>query len=102
MRFILLFACGAALLIEGCSAQAEADRRRVTYRCGDGRSFEVEQGDRFAIVEHAGARFQLPRRKSSIGTRFASHDATLIVDGESAVFVTPHVLDLNACRALRA
>jgi membrane-bound inhibitor of C-type lysozyme len=92
----------AGLLVGACSAQGAAEPRQgIVYRCGDGRSFTVEQQARFATVEYAGARFQLPRRKSSIGTRYASPDATLIVDGESAVFVTPHVINLDACRALR-
>lgn len=103
MNLVRLLACGTALLLIGaCSVQGDAEpRRQVTYRCGDGRSFKVEQAGQIATVEYAGTRFQLRRRTSSIGARFASEHATLIVDGDSAVFVTPHVLDLKACRALR-
>lgn len=99
-----LLACGAVLLMmAACSARTDAEpRRSLTYRCGDGRSFEVEQRGKMATIDFAGTRFQLPRRKSSIGARYASRDATLIVDGESAVFVTPRIVDLKACRALRS
>lgn len=74
--------------------------RPVMYKCSDGRSFSVTESADAAKVDYFNEHFQLPRRPSGIGTRYASADATLIIDGDMAAFVTETIVDLQACRAL--
>ena len=89
------------LLPGGCSAQSVAEAKRSSvYRCADGRSFTVEESGEAARVDYYDEHYRLPRRSSGIGTRFASQDATLIIDGDMAVFVTENIVDLQACRAV--
>lgn len=87
-------------LSPGCSTQAAQAQRSVTlFRCAGAQSFTVERDDRSAILIYSGVRHELPRRSSSIGERYATSDATLIIDGEMAAFVTSSVINLDFCRA---
>lgn len=91
----------ALVALAACSgAEATQSHGHSTYQCKRGQTFKVERRKDRAEVHYAGRRFDLPRRASSIGDRYATHDATLIIDGDSAVFVTNSVLDLGACRAV--
>ena len=88
------------LLSPGCSTQAAQAAKSVTiFRCAGAQSFTVERDDHSAIVLYSNARYELPRRSSSIGERYATSDATLIIDGEMAAFVTSSVMNLDFCRA---
>lgn len=84
------------VVLAGCSAAA---RNSSTYRCGKGRSFEVQRGEEKARVFFGRDVYELPRRPSSIGVRYASDDGTLIIDAGVAVFVTNKIVDLGPCRA---
>jgi membrane-bound inhibitor of C-type lysozyme len=91
------------LFLAGCSSASVAEARPETiYRCADGRTFSVDLTTDSARVTYYDEQFRLPRRSSGIGSRYASPDATLIIDGEMAVFVTENIVDLQACRALPA
>ena len=83
-----------------CSADhAEAATTRTVYRCAGSQSFMVARDARSALVEYSGARYVLPRRGSSIGERYATRAATLIIDGDMAVFVSTSATNLEFCRA---
>ena len=91
---------GLSLLDAGCSpGLAEAARATTLYQCAGERSFTVARDGRTAVVVYSGVRYELPRRKSSIGERYATSGATLIVDGEMAAFVSGSVMNLDVCRA---
>jgi membrane-bound inhibitor of C-type lysozyme len=101
MRLQALICCAGLLLVAPRPATGASLSGPVTYGCAGGKTFSVERQLRRATVVYRGARFVLPRRSSGIGTRYASREATLIIDGDFAVFVAPNALDLNACRARR-
>lgn len=97
-------ALAPALLVlvhaSACSAEdADAATTRTVYRCAGNQSFTVARDARSALVEYSGARYVLPRRSSSIGDRYATRAATLIVDGDMAVFVSTSATNLEFCRA---
>jgi len=93
----------AAIIFLGsaaCSAEhAQAARATTRFNCAGDRSFTVQRDDASAVVTYSGVRYELPRRRSSIGERYASSSATLIIDGEMAAFVSGTVLNLDFCRA---
>ena len=84
-------------LLSSCSAAAAPQVRTATYACSDGRSFTVRRDDERASIQYADGRYSLSRRPSSIGTKYASPEATLIIDGDFAAFVTETVVDLEGC-----
>jgi membrane-bound inhibitor of C-type lysozyme len=91
------------ILAGGCSAPSVAEAKRpLIYRCADGRTFTVDQQQRSAEVTYYDEHFRLPRRSSGVGVRYATQDATLIIDGDMAAFVTENIVDLQSCRALQA
>jgi hypothetical protein len=73
----------------------------TTYRCSDGRTFGVVRDSYEADVAYANELYSLQRRPSSIGVRYASTEASLVVDGPYAAFVTETVVDLPECREWR-
>ena len=58
---------------------------------------KVERSGDAARVTLAGRTYALNRKQSSIGDKFISPRAALIVDGDSAVFVSEDQLNLGAC-----
>jgi hypothetical protein len=88
-----------ALLFTACSAASEPPAYlTATFICADNRSFTVARNAEVATVFFDGAQYRLARRASSIGIKYASSDASLIVDGDFAAFVTEAVPDLDDCR----
>lgn len=55
--------------------------------CTTGERLIVKQGIWFARVQIAGVTYKLKRRRSSIGLKYISSAAALIIDGPSTVFV---------------
>lgn len=94
---LLLLSVGVASA--ACAAKGGEAASRTNYRCHGGKVFNVAATQAVASVTYAERRYLLPRRKSGIGTRYASAEATLIIDGPMAVFVTSAITDLQACRA---
>jgi hypothetical protein len=88
---------GSILLLAACSAAATPRMTSSVYRCQDGRSFSVDRNRNNALVRHSDERYNLSRKPSSLGVKYASTDATLIVDGQFAAFVTETTSDLNRC-----
>jgi hypothetical protein len=70
----------------------------TTFRCAGDRFFTVQRNEKMAVVVYSNARYELPRRKSSIGERYAKSGTTLIIDGDMAAFVSGSVIDLDFCR----
>lgn len=75
---------------------------QVRYVCAPVQNFVVERSAGRAIVQFTNRSYDLKRKRSSIGKKYASETATLIVDGTSAIFVAEDRLQLGTCvEALR-
>lgn len=68
------------------------------YKCDNGREFMAIRDDRTATVQVGEQTFQLTAKKSSIGDRYTSDRATLIVDQGFAAFVSEGDEELTTCR----
>ena len=92
----------AALAVGNCSAAKAAPGTQVTrYRCAEDRSFTVDRNDRSAVVSYADKNYVLTRKPSSLGLRYSSDVATLIIDHDFAAFVTDATTNLRECHAHR-
>jgi hypothetical protein len=88
-----------ALTLAACSTQGSVGVPDVvTYQCAEGRSFMVERTAEAATVLYSEESYRLTRRPSSIGVRYASREATLLLDDDFAAFATEMVIDLQDCR----
>lgn len=58
---------------------------------------KVERSGAIAHVTLAGRTYALKRKQSSIGDKFISPTAALIIDGDSAIFVSEDQLNLGPC-----
>jgi len=73
--------------------------RSQAFACKDGTSFVVVVRNEIADVAFShGEQYQLRSKPSSMGQRFVSSAATLIIDGRFAAFVSNTRSDLNQCR----
>lgn len=87
------------LLLGACSSpRVAAAEVTAAYYCADGRFFTVEQNAEAATVRYDDEAYRLAKRPSGIGVRFASPEATLIIDGDAAVFASETVIDLDDCK----
>ena len=86
----------AIIMLASCSP-IQAHAAASTYECANGKSFSVTQTSDGARVEFANRTYELTRRSSSMGTRYSSPEASLIVDGDLAVFATQRIFDLRLC-----
>lgn len=93
----LLIKSAVIAVLGGCSASASPAAINSVYQCSDGRIFSVARDDSRAAVYYEDERYSLSRRPSSIGLKYASPEATLIVDGAFAAFVTETIVDLENC-----
>lgn len=101
LLFVLLPAWAA--MVAGCAStpqskrlEAREDRR---FACASGAAFAVENSGTVAVVRFDDGSYRLQRRPSSIGEKFASPQATLIIDGDFAAFVAEDRLDVDGCTA---
>lgn len=67
------------------------------YACPSKVDLSVQRNQRTARVAVAGRDYELQRVRSSIGDKYLSPRAALIVDGSSAVFVAEDRPDLPVC-----
>jgi len=81
------------------SSNAISASHFTTFQCIDGRAFDVLFANSTARVHFAGSEYFLQQRRSSLGTKFVSPTATLIVDGEYAAFVPDGTIDLRQCKS---
>ena len=91
-------ALGAALLVlAGCATTSGNEHSRRDYLCTDATQLSVVRRSEIATVEHQGSAYRLTHKPFSLGERYTSADATLIVDGRSAVFVTQDAAYAQRC-----
>ena len=69
----------------------------IIYQCEGGERLEVQRSDDAATVRLDDKSFELDRTRSSIGEKFESASAALIIEGPRAVFVANDRLELGAC-----
>jgi hypothetical protein len=81
MNMLIVLAALAA------STPATASEAR-TYSCSRPGSLEVRFTRTTAFVNFERREYQLHRKRSSIGVRYGSPSAALMLDGQFAVFVT--------------
>ena len=78
-------------------AQAHAASGPVRYQCEARQNLVIERSARTAHVRFIDREYSLGRKASSMGEKYASSTAALIIDGRSAVFVAEDRLQLGAC-----
>lgn len=91
-RMLAAFVFGALAFTE-----AQAAPRSVRYACPESADLAVQRNASSASVNYAGRRYELQRKRSSVGHKYASPNAALIIDGNSAIFVAEDVIDLGTC-----
>lgn len=97
-----VFQYAAIFMMVGCSAPSAARTELLsTYECANGKAFIVSRDKDFATVDFEEQSYRLARQSSSMGIRYSSGDASLIIDGTLAVFATNSVFDLRMCNAAR-
>ena len=81
----------------GTAHAAHARPAEVRYACDDGQQLIVSEAGPSASVRYTGRTYELERKRSSIGRKYLSPTAALIIDGPSAVFVADDLLQLGQC-----
>lgn len=74
-----------APLAAGCAAAR--DPPGTVYACANNLGFEVRYAETLALVTTAKSNYSLPQIESSIGRRYTSATAALMVDDDSASLV---------------
>jgi hypothetical protein len=87
----------AMLSFPGIIQAQAATSIEVRYACTDAQGFIVTRTADKALVQFDGKTYELQRRPSSIGMKYISASAALIVDGPSAVFVADDRFQLGTC-----
>lgn len=96
LRAFLATLLGGLAAAEACAVPAP-----VQYECPASENLTVEREGSIARVTFAGRSYDLRQKRSSIGDKYISQSAALIIDGDSAVFVAEDQLDIGTCvRAL--
>lgn len=76
------------LVVAGCAPRLGDGSVRNVYLCTDGAALSVLRQSGVATVDYQGSVYRLSEKRSSLGERYTSADATLIIDRHYAVFVT--------------
>lgn len=87
---------GAAVLAPALAA-AQAPKR---YICANADQFTVQRMGGSVVVRFPESEYWLASKPSGIGERFASSNATLILDGSLAAFAALDRFHLRACHEL--
>ncbi len=87
----------AGILMSSVNAPVGAASHSVRYACPASEHLTVERDSAVAHVRLARHSYDLHRKHSSIGDKYLSRNAALIIDGASAVFVAPGRLNLGTC-----
>lgn len=88
---------GVVSLLGTAHAAQAAPVIETRYACDGGQRLVVRQSARVASVQFVDRTYELRQKHSSIGRKFLSPTAALIVDGDSAVFVAQDRLQLGQC-----
>lgn len=86
-----------AVLGSGNGAAAAVSPGAIRYECMPAAQLVVASSETTASVRFGDRAYELQRRPSSLGRKYASELATLIIDGSSAVFISEDGLRLNDC-----
>ncbi len=98
MRIKLAAGLMFAVLSVLASAQAHAaPATAVRYQCEGRQNLVIERDGASARVNFIDRSYDLKRKPSSIGVKYISPTAALIIDGPSAVFVAEDRLQLGTC-----
>jgi membrane-bound inhibitor of C-type lysozyme len=94
----LLFAVLATLgSAQAAPAATSASTVSVRYACDAHQMLTMQRSRTAASVQFVGRSYDLQRKRSSIGEKYVSPTAALIIDGVSAVFVAEDRLQLGQC-----
>jgi hypothetical protein len=78
-------------------AAAAAPSAETRYVCTPAQDLVVTRSGNAAFVQFIDRTYELQRKRSSIGEKYISNTAALIIDGPSAVFVAEDRLQLGTC-----
>ena len=87
----------AASLAGLAGTAADAAPAPVRYSCAPGEALTIARDRSSARVSYAGRTYDLQRKRSDIGLTYLSEKAALVIDGNSAVFVSDDHFDLGTC-----
>jgi hypothetical protein len=88
---------GVLSLLGVTHAAAAAPVTEIRYSCDGAQRLVVFQTANGASVQFIDRSYQLRKARSSIGQKYISPNAALIIDGRSAVFVADDRLQLGQC-----
>lgn len=91
--------CAVGLGLIACAPVRSAEPRSASFQCDGGRSLNVVQTGKRATVQVGERRYELQAKASSLGDRYVSEHASLVIDGSFAAFVADDLLDLEGCHA---
>jgi hypothetical protein len=94
----LMFAVLSTLgMGDAASAATPAPGSTMRYACEPAQNLVVTRSGDTATVQFIDRSYTLRRKASSIGQKYISESAALIIDGKSAVFVAEDRLQLGTC-----
>lgn len=96
IRVAVALMIGVLSLIGGAHA-ASAATPAIRYACDARQNLVVQRTASNAHVHFIDRSYDLRRARSSIGVKYLSENAALIIDGRSAVFVAEDRPQLGAC-----
>lgn len=94
---IMLIAAAVLSLVMALAPPVFAASTASKFVCANNSSFSVAMSERAATVRTSGTAFQLPRKPSSIGQKFASPGVTLIIDGHFAALIGTKLPRFDQC-----
>jgi hypothetical protein len=86
-------------LFAGALTPARAGGPTRGFVCANGQAFTVRLLERAAIVRTKEGRLELPRKASSVGVKYGSSSATLIIDDSFASLVGRDLQRFDRCFA---
>ena len=92
-----LYLLGLGLI--ACTPVQSAEPKTSSFQCQGGRSLSVVQTGNRATVQVGERRYELKAKPTSLGDRYVSAHASLIIDGTFAAFVADDLLDLQDCHS---
>lgn len=95
-RIVIAKIMTVAALVGLGAARTDARAAAIRYNCSS-RDLDVQRSRSAVHVTFDGRGYDLLRKKSSIGEKYLSADAALIIDGATAVFVAEDHFDLGPC-----
>lgn len=81
----------------GSAQLCAADAGEAHYRCNGNKELAIRRNHSVVEVRVDDRTYRLSRKALSIGEHYSSDDATLIIDGSSAVFIAGDHLRLSKC-----